>query len=87
MKTREIDGYVCSYALKLFDTDKAAYNMTVRNYSSPHDIKIKLTIEIPDRKIEITESQFDEACDRAREFESLKDIRQIMRMELFGQVE
>jgi hypothetical protein len=68
MKTREIDVFVDMSAIP--DSDGKCENcigyFSVRNHDSPMRlngmvaVKAKLVIEMPEKKVEITESQFDE---------------------------
>ena len=82
MKTREIDAYVCMYALRNFE-ERTSCNMTVSNIQVGRAINIKMIIEIPERKVEITESKFDEFIDRAKALGGLEDVRQLMKKEFF----
>jgi len=55
MKTKEFDCFVHKRVL----SQKDMYS-EIRFFDCEDHIKAKLIIEIPDKKIEITESQFDE---------------------------
>lgn len=56
MKTKEID---CWISARHIDMDWV--QIPVYKDGGSRDIKAKLLIEIPERKVEITESQFDQA--------------------------
>ena len=61
MKTKEIKGYVCKHALKSFESLTEGYNLVVCNRQNGADIKISLVVEIPEKKITISESEFEAA--------------------------
>ena len=82
MKTREINAYVCGYALRKFE-EHTSCHISVSNVQVGKAINIKIITEIPERKVEITESKFDEFIDRAKDLGGLEDVRQLMKNEFF----
>jgi len=83
MKTKEIDGYVCKYALDSFEAYKDGYTLMVSKVQHDKDIKIKLIIEIPEKKVTISESEFEEAWLKAVGTTWDKDKTDLMK-ELFS---
>ena len=58
MKTKEIDVWICSDFL---NGHEEIFDSISEKKIDEFNIKAKLIIEIPEKKIEITESEFDEA--------------------------
>jgi len=63
-KTKEITGYILSSSYGQFDTGimPAVYSINEIDVESEYT-QVKLIIEIPEKKVEITESDFDKAWD------------------------
>lgn len=63
MRTKEIDVWVSEGAFK----NPKHKHETVSLHEVVGSVKAKLIITLPERKVEISESQFDEAWDKALE--------------------
>lgn len=82
MKTREIEVWLCEgWEKKSYPEFCLAYDN-----SAECTIKARLIVEAPDKKIEITESQFDEAFDSVVDpgYDGA-DIKGELKQKLFGE--
>lgn len=89
MKTREIDVWICPMALSSFERYPQGYNAMIRNNPAPEDIKAKLIIEVPEKKITISESEFCRAFEDAWMGTKFvhgqdEDLKQSLKQKLFG---
>jgi hypothetical protein len=76
MKTREIEVWVSKDVLDhlIDEPESNLVGSTVFKRPTDHwSVKAKLIIEIPERKVEITESEFDAAAWGSISFNSLKE--------------
>lgn len=62
MKTREFEAWVTEKVAKSITSCDVGELECYTERTGYFNTKIKLTIELPEKKIELTESQFNEAC-------------------------
>ena len=59
-RTREIEVYADKYAFESLLNHTDGYEIFIRNRQADNsDVKCKLIIELPERKVTISESEFD----------------------------
>lgn len=78
MKTKEIDVWVSK---RVLDGDDVSDTLTTYETGSVNRIKAKLVVEIPEKKVTITESQFDEFVNKWH-FDDGANVRRDMKKEL-----
>lgn len=91
MKTKEIDIWIDNTVMHglISGHDVQSKEMYFCNSDRSRTTKAKLIIELPEKKIEITESSFDEAVYDAfhnglLRNHSFNEIKQTMKQKLFG---
>lgn len=83
-RTKEIDVWVNGSEIKKLQPDCTdSFTVYTKDCFSP-SIKAKLIIELPERKVEITESMFDEAWEKFRSQGSADFYREEIKKKLFG---
>ncbi len=81
MRTKEIECWVDPVSADINE------NFYVTKNEINHrgtNVKARLIIELPERKIELTESEFDEAWNLPLDIDSINDIRIAVKQKLFG---
>jgi hypothetical protein len=81
VRIKEIDVWVPDHLLNGIEQPCHIYE----RFETYHaQLKAKLIIEIPEKKIEITESEFDEICKQARAMNSRGKLSQLELNPLMG---
>jgi hypothetical protein len=85
MKTKEIEVWTYPEVRSFGSTEGLMYEVFAGQSRDNKRVKAKLLIEIPERKIEITESMLDNALKEYESQGSCAFFKNILKQKLFGE--